>query len=531
MNESFQARWDRAILLESNAQSEPARAIYRDLLEEDCDRLHVHLRLSALEQKRGRYRDARDHALAAAEIVGRRGRWGDLAAVTRRLLDFGEHGLAGSLILSAEWSDPRIVRQSAMLSQHLWLGLRVDDALRLLDAVAPHAAQNHVLSYSRALALRYLGRVREATTEFERCIALAPGYAYAHWSLAYHQPAVPEGSRRRRLERLLSATAPESAEFPYLCYALFKEIDNAGHPAEAWEYLERGARAKRAEVAFDSADEQAAFARLHDFTPSLPLRGPCGRSESAVPVFIVGMPRSGTTLLDRILGSHSRASSAGELTDFTHALATVADCVPGGYPSPLDPQSLAKVDFAVVGDEYDRRTRGLRGAAKFLIDKNPMNFANAGYICAALPQARVLCLRRSPLDVCFSNLKELFSNDAYGYSYDQDELARHYLGFDALSAHWRRSLGEQYLEISYERLVAEPLAEARRAMEFCGMGDEAPCIDIIRNAAPVATASSSQVREPIHARGVGAWRRYAGQLQPLVDAFSGSGYAGAMGRA
>ena len=518
---SFQARWNQAIRLQSEAEPARAAAVYRDLLAEDADRLHVHLQLSGLEQTAGRYRGARQHALAAAEIVPRRGRWTDLAAATRRLLDFAEHELAARLILAADWNDPGIIRQSAMLSQHLWLGRRVEDALRLIDTVRPRAEQSHVLGYSRALALRYLGRMEEATGEFERCIALQPHYAYAHWSLAHHQRAAPDRARTARIAEAIAAADPGAASFPYLCYAMFKEFDDAGQPDKAWPWLERGARAKRLTLAFNPEREQAAFTRLRrSRPPAVACAEAPATARELVPVFIVGMPRSGTTLLDRILGNHSQATSAGELDDFAHAVAMATDRFPDTYPGSPGADGLDAGECTAVGDAYLARVRRLAGGARYLVDKNPMNFANAAYICAALPHARILCLRRSPLDACFSNLKELFSNDSYGYSYEQSELAGHYGAFDALSAHWRESLGARYLEVSYERLVADPLSEAQRAMAFCGMTGEAPCVDITRNTAPVSTASSSQVREPIHRRGVDAWRRYEDQLQPLRTALA-----------
>ncbi len=135
----------------------------------------------------------------------------------------------------------------------------------------------------------------------------------------------------------------------------------------------------------------------------------------------------------------------------------------------------------------------------------------------ALPQAKILCLRRGAMDACFSNLKELFTNTAYGYSYDQAELADHYARFAALGEHWRRVMPDQFEIVDYEALVSDPLASSERIMQFCGLAFEPDSVDIARNKAAVATASSSQVRQPIHKRGVGAWKKYAAYLQPLQE--------------
>ena len=144
-----------------------------------------------------------------------------------------------------------------------------------------------------------------------------------------------------------------------------------------------------------------------------------------------------------------------------------------------------------------------------------MNFINAGFIGKALPQARIICLRRGAMDACLSNLKELFSSEAYGYSYDLNELADYYVRFSRMCEHWQQVMPDQFYLLDYESLIADPGAETERVMKFCGLPFEPECIDITANTAPVSTASSSQVRQPINSRGVGAWQRYATYLEPL----------------
>ena len=149
--------------------------------------------------------------------------------------------------------------------------------------------------------------------------------------------------------------------------------------------------------------------------------------------------------------------------------------------------------------------------------KNPLNFVYSGFLAKALPQAKILCMRRNPLDACFSNLKNLFMNNAFGYSYDLGELADYYLRFDRLSAHWRETLQGHYMEVGYEDLVSDPERIGRKVMEFCGLPFRVDQVDITKNTMPVLTASTSQVRQPINTRGIGAWRRYESQLAPLRD--------------
>lgn len=512
----FERQWRNARGLENSGQHQAAKQIYDALIAEDPGRLYVRLRLSAIEQIAGNYRGAHAHAVRCADDV-RHSRWIDLAPVTRSLLSFDEWSLVGDLIKGADWSHPDVIRNASMLSQHLWLIGDVADALRLVDAALPSTPANPSLRYARANILRYLGRMDEAAQEYERCLSLSPDDPYAHWSLANHSKATPPGSRIARIEKALRAHGADGIGQPYLHYALYKEFEDAGDAGQAWEHLMAGATIRRRQVRYAPDIEDAGFIALRSATRlPVPEEGPFVDSEgSHVPIFIVGMPRSGTTLLERILGGHSEVAAGGELNAFHGALCWESNQFCGHFVTPGIVEGMRGIDFSAVGRRYLEYTRPWARGKRYMVDKNPENFVHAGYIARALPQARIICLRRNPMDACMSNLKNLFSNDAYGYSYDLDELARYYIRFDALSKHWRNVLGERYMELGYEEMVEDPSALAATVMAFCGLPYEPGAVDITRNVAPVTTASSSQVRESINTRGIGAWRKYESQLQPL----------------
>lgn len=517
MDPEFERQWRQARTLEQSGDVVEARKIYEALVGEDPDRLYVRLRLAAIEQGAGRYRVAREQALQCARIV-RAGRWKDLAPVTRLLLAYDEWSSVRDLILAADWASPEVIREAAVLSQHLWLVGEVEEARRIVELALPLAPGSVPLRYSRASILRYLGRVDEAAEEFEACLALSPIDPYAHWSLAQHSRSSPPGAR---IERILAATAahdPEGLESTYLQYALFKEYDDAGDGESAWRHLCEGARLRRAQVRYDGALEERGFDDLIGLYGTDPGGDRSARgNEVHTPIFIVGMPRSGTTLLERILGGHSEVAAAGELNEFQRCLNWHADTFLGHYPTPASVSRLAGIDLEAVGSDYLVRTVHWARGRRMMVDKNPANFVHAGVIARAIPQARILCLRRSPMDACFSNFKNLFSNDAYGYSYSLEELADHYVRFDALSRHWRETLTGNYMEVGYEDLVADPGGIAERVMGFCGLPFDPNAVDITRNTAPVTTASSSQVRQPINTAGIGAWKKYERGLQPLRD--------------
>jgi len=515
MDTAFEQEWRAARAHELRGELDAAGQIYGRLIAGDVDRLYVRLRLSALERAFGNYRAAREHALQAAASV-RKGRWKDLAVVTRLLLDFDEHQEVGRLIAAAEWSRPEIIRDSAVLAQHLWLTGHLVEALQLVEMAQAKAPGSHLLSYAKANVLRYCGRVQEATEEYERCLAIRPEHAEAHWSLAYHAEADVPGARIDRIRRIRDRFAEDAPEQVYLHYALFKELDHAGDLDGAWQSLLAGARCKRRTSSYRADREQKGIDALtRQVTRGFVHERGTSDAPSRTPVFIVGLPRSGTTLLERILGGHAQVRAAGELNDFNSAMCWEANRFLGLGASEATVEALTSVDFRTVGQRYLRRTDPRAGGGAFQIDKNPMNFVNAGFIAKALPTARILCLRRAPMDACFSNLKELFPGDAYGYSYDLDELAAHYRRFDSLCAHWQEVMPEQFQVVDYEALVTDTAATAAQVAAFCGIAFDPATVDITRNTAPVATASSSQVRRPINRHGIDAWRRYGSRLEPL----------------
>lgn len=516
MRDPFEPQLRRARDLETAGDLQAAHAIYESVLRAEPDRLYARMRLSLLEQAFGRYRRSREHALAAADAV-RNGRWSEIGAVTARLLAFDEGDALHDLVRAADWSSVEIARNSPLLAQQLYLTDRADTALDLIDAVFDKAADSEHLSYARANALRYTGRLEEATAEYERCLGLQPNYVHAHWALAYHQASDPPLSRVERIEKTQAALDPASPDQAYLHYALFKEYDDADETDSAWRHLAAGAQIKRRTLRYDSAAEQAAFEAAMRAVDADFIREPrsAAQDPDRIPIFVVGMPRTGTTLLERILGNHSGVTASGELRDFNTALCLAADGFAPSAPTPAWLERMRGVDWARVGEEYLRRTALRYAGGRHLVDKNPMNFAYAGHIAKALPQAKILCLRRGAMDACFSNLKELFTNTAYGYSYDQAELADHYIRFAALCDRWQVVMPERFMAVDYEDLVSDPLSASDRIARFCGMTFEPDSVDITRNRTAVATASSSQVRQPIHRRGVDAWRKYEAYLQPL----------------
>ncbi len=526
MPASLEPQWLAARERETRGDLDGARRIYEGVLALDPTQAFAWSRLSAIASRQGRIREAREAALTGTELAQRHRRWRALPWLTQQLLGFDERAAVERAIAGADWNHPLVLSQSAVLAQQLWLADAHATGLRLAEHGLRAAPRSHLLHYVHGNLLRHLGRAGEATAAFERCLALSPGFAEGHWALAYHQPSEPRGARVPRVRAALDAAPDDPLQRAFLGYALFKELDDAGDCESAWPALADAAAAMRGTLKPSREREDAT---LHAVLEAFGQRqrasaGPA--SPDHTPVFIVGMPRTGTTLLERILGNHSRVASGGELNAFGTSVSLALDQAYAAPPTAAQARAAAALDPAGLGAAYLERTAHLYGDRSHLLDKNPLNLWNAGLVARALPQARILCLVREPMDACFSNYKELFPGGAYDYSYDLGDLAAHWRRFDALARHWQATLPGRFMTVSDEALVADPAAVAGEVLAFCGLDFEPGCVDITRNEAPVSTASSSQVREPIHRKAVGAWQRYANQLQPLraaLDAATGRG--------
>lgn len=493
-----------------------ARTACEAVLQLSPQHSRAHLMLSDICRREDRLRLATGHACRAADPMGSQP-LEHVAAVTSRLIAAGEYETAAHLLRRI---DPGVAPAPAILvefSQQLSLLELHSEALALTDVAIARGIEAHSLGYLRGNLLRFLGRIDEAAEEYERRLFVNADFSYAHWALAYlGLPA--SGARVDRIRSALANTGPDDRDICYLHYALFRELDALDDTGPAWAALEAGARAKRERVQYEALAESALFAALARATgPGF--AGQAGAAgELQTPIFVLGMPRTGTTLLERILAGNAAISQGGELNDFRMQFRWCSDHHSPGFIDGTGIARLHAVDYPDLGRRYLQHVAWRAPQARFLSDKNPTNFVLIGLILKALPHARILHLRRNPMDACFSNLKELFAANSHPYSYDLDELAAHYRNYSDLMQHWHDIAPGRILDVHYEDLVSSPDASARRVMAYCGLDYDPAQLRIETQEAPVSTASSAQVRQPIHARNVGGWKRYAMALAPLQEA-------------
>lgn len=401
---------------------------------------------------------------------------------------------------------------------HIYQGLGLNmDALHFMDRAREAGYDTPDFRYYRALQLQFNGRLPEAESEMERCLQSGSTIGRASLSLARIRRQTPASNHVGFLRSRLNVVKKGTEDHAALEFALHKELEDLGELEEAWSVLQRANQTMAARMPYDAAAETRLFDAIIDRFDADFLARPSTSLSGPTPIFIVGMPRSGTTLLERVLGSHSMVVSAGELNDLSRQLRWAADKQGKDLIDEPLLQDMATLDYELAGRRYLEQTQWRAGQKPFFVDKLPPNFKLVGCIRRALPHARVVHVVRDPMDVCFSNYRAMFG-DAYEYSYDLASLAHHHGQYRRLMQHWRDAAPGFVIDISYAELVQDTETACRRLLEACGLPFEPACLDHTQNTSSVATLSSAQVRQPIHARGIGEWRRYATGLEPLRTA-------------
>ena len=384
-------------------------------------------------------------------------------------------------------------------------------------ALNPNYADAH---YGLGIALEALGRADESHNALERAAQLAPRRAQYHLALALSRRFSAGDARLTVMEELLRDPALLSEE-DRIClhFALGKAFADLEQHEPSFRQFLQGNALKRRQTGYDEAATLRLFERIQTvFTRELIQEKRGGGDPSRSPVFVVGMPRSGTTLIEQILASHSKVFGAGELEEFGKAVFGVSKANGGSVTFPEIVPALSAEQLRQLGKNYLEAIGAAARPAERIVDKLPLNFAFVGLIHLALPNARIIWARRDPIDTCLSCFSTLFGGDQ-PHTYDLGELGRYYRAFQAVMEHWRTVLPEGVvLEVRYEDVVEDLEGQARRMLRHCGLEWEEACLAFHQTQRSVRTASVVQVRRPIYRSSVGRWRPYAHLLQPLLQA-------------
>jgi tetratricopeptide (TPR) repeat protein len=466
--------------------------------------------------------------------------------IARRVYDDPELLLAAVLERAPDYRAARQEYASVLIELHRHAEARrhigellKDDpdnrALQLLDAAAlvglgeheraiaiyrglfvgtPADAEAHL---SIAHALKTLGRTPEAIASYQQAAALRPDFGDAYWSLANLKTYRFPEEELRQIHAALEAPATGDIDRYHLCFALAKALEDRGEYAESFHYYELGNRLKHAEIRYRPAlTENNTREQIKVCTSGFFASRKGWGTPQHDPIFIVGLPRSGSTLLEQILASHSQVEGTQELPNVQQLVSALrgreAEQAEPRYPRILG--ELRAADFRQLGEKYLADTRAYRTGKPFFIDKNPNNFRHLGLVHLMLPNAKIIDARREPMACCFSNLKQLFAN-GQEFTYGTEEIARYYRTYLELMRHWDQVLPGRILRIWHEDVVDDLEGNVRRMLEFCGLPFEPQCLTFHETQRSVRTASSEQVRRGLYREGLDQWKHFEPWLRPL----------------
>ena len=381
-----------------------------------------------------------------------------------------------------------------------------------------------------AHSLKTLGKRQEAIESYQAAVAARPDFGDAYWSRANLKTYRFSQEEITQMEAHEAAATTQPVDRYHLCFALGKALEDQGEYAQSWEYYERGNALKRAQSRYrPEITETNTRRQIEVCTAEFFVARTAAGAPDPDPIFIVGLPRSGSTLIEQILASHSKVEGTQELPELPRIVLELQ----GRDPNPNDPRypgvltELTLDDFRKLGERYMAETRAYRQTAAntrrdpalrpFFIDKMPNNFRHLGLLHLMLPNAKVIDARREPLACCFSNFKQLFAS-GQEFTYDLEDIARYYRTYLELMRHWDEVLPGKALRCHYEDLVEDLEGQVRRILDFCGLAFEPACLEFHKTERSISTASSEQVRQPLFRAGLDQWQHYEPWLGPLKNA-------------
>ena len=385
-----------------------------------------------------------------------------------------------------------------------------DEAIRLKPDFADAC-------YNRGTALQDLGQLEQAEKSFEKAIQIKPEYAKAHYSLSMLKEYQPQDARTELMESLFTGLEPGESDRLFLCFALAKDYEDLGEYDKSFNYLQEGNRLRQRELNYNIDDDRRLVNRIREnFTAgSLDFEFSPGGDTSIQPLFIVGMPRSGTTLVEQILASHSKVHGAGELEAMGRLASSILLNLPDQKASKGKVQ-LSRDDIKNVHDAYLEQLVALKVPEKIITDKLPLNFLWIGFILCAYPKAKIIHLNRDPRATCWSIYKQNFSGKENGYAYDLTDLVAFYKLYIDLMSFWRNRFPNTIYDLCYEDLTENQEKETRKLLTYCDLQWEKQCLDFHKTRRIVKTSSVAQVQKKMYQGSSEAWRKYAVHLQPLI---------------
>jgi tetratricopeptide (TPR) repeat protein len=393
-------------------------------------------------------------------------------------------------------------------------------AIKTFESVLHNNTDNYSIHLTLGHALKTMGRVEDAITAYRNSYNTKADFGDAFWSLANLKTYRFTADERQQMRDQIASATTAINDKIHFCFALGKDLEDSEHFDEAFSFYLRGNKLKNEQDPFDSKTLDVSFDfQKNNFDRAFFERNKQAGCSAADPIFIVGLPRAGSTLLEQIISSHSQVDGTMELANII-GLAHRLNGREATQDNPLYPRVLNNIsaeDLTKMGELYIEETQHHRQGAMFFIDKMPNNFRHIALIQLMLPNAKIIDARRDPMSCCFSGFKQLFG-EGQQFSYDLDDIGHYYRSYVDIMDHWDKALPGKILRVQYEDVVADLETQVRRILDYCGLPFEAACIDFHKNKRAVRTPSSEQVRQPIYQSGLEQWRNYESHLTPLKKA-------------
>jgi tetratricopeptide (TPR) repeat protein len=490
-----------------------AEKIFREILKEDASHVGALCGLAATSLEASRGADSLRLLLHARKQSAHSPLiWRGLC---RTYIDLGKIPQAESAARHLLEIEPENPQNWVMLGIVLSRMMRQADALPVFEEAARLNPGEVGLRLSMGHLYKTLGRRAESVAAYRACLELNPRYAEAYWSLADLKNYVFSDAEVAAMQDLLAGEAGDDAGQAQLHFALGRAFEHKKDYATAFEHYAIGNRRRRKIVPFSIEEYEDKTRRVREFFDAAYFAERAGSGfDDAAPIFIVGLPRSGSTLVEQILASHSKIEGTFELPNILTLVREFDHATPerNAYPESLS--AVPKEILAALGRRYIEETAPLRTDRRHFIDKMPNNFSHVGLIHSLLPRATIIDARRHPMDACFSTFKQHFA-EGQSFSYGLEDLGRYYRCYLSLMDHWDEVLPGKVLHLQYERLIREPESEIRILLAHCGVEFEETCLEFHANKRPVRTASAEQVRQPLYSSGIGYWRNFEPELAPL----------------
>jgi len=506
---------EEAERLAKSGEPHKAEGIYRDILKRDPNHVEAARLLAGIASEKKQYRDAEvflRHAASNAPDYVRV--WVDLANVLRERekLDEALDCALRVLELASDRAEPHMLHANVLGSMG-----KHDEAIEAYERSLEIAPGKAGALCSMGHHQKTIGQTEDAIATYRKCIRSKADHAEAYWSLANLKTFQFEAEEVAAMQGLLKSESLPDESRVQLHNALGLEFESQKDYDKAFSHFDQCNGLRRQSESYDPVEFETRLDRVIELMDAAFFadREGVGDPDSA-PIFIVGLPRSGSTLIEQILASHSLVDGTHELGDLARTVSKLGSGrgKRSNYPDNLP--DLSADDYVSAGQEYLASTQKYRAGAPHFIDKNPNNFMYIGLLRLFLPNARIINARRHPLDSCFGSYKQLFAS-GQPFSYDLTELGEYYLQYQRLVDHFHEVIPGFVLDVQYEDVVGDFETQVHRILDYCGLPFEEACLRFHETTRAVKTASSEQVRQPIYASSVNLWKRYESHLGELIE--------------